>query len=135
MVDEAQDIGAQAFTLIRSLVPESPNDLFIVGDGHQRIYHNKVVLSQCGINVRGSRSKKLKINYRTTEETRQFAVGLLTGVKVDNLDGEADTSNDYLSLLHGEKPMITHEADFKEEAATRAEKGCLFHHLLFLVRY
>ena len=118
MVDEAQDIGAQAFTLIRSLVPESPNDLFIVGDGHQRIYHNKVVLSQCGINVRGSRSKKLKINYRTTEETRQFAVGLLTGVKVDNLDGEADTSNDYLSLLHGEKPMITHAADFKEEAAT-----------------
>ncbi|HFT8810555.1 TPA: 3'-5' exonuclease, partial [Escherichia coli] len=31
---------------------------------------------------------------------------------------EADTSNDYLSLLHGEKPMITHAADFKEEAAT-----------------
>nr|MCV5143103.1 DNA helicase [Escherichia coli] len=81
----------------------SPNDLFIVGDGHQRIYRNKVVLGQCGINVRGRRSKKLKINYRTTEETRQFAVGLLTGVKVDNLDGEADTSNDYLSLLHGEK--------------------------------
>ncbi|EPZ2125339.1 UvrD-helicase domain-containing protein [Escherichia coli] len=118
VVDEAQDIGAPAFTLIRSLVPESPNDLFIVGDGHQRIYRNKVVLGQCGINVRGRRSKKLKINYRTTEETRQFAVGLLTGVKVDNLDGEADTSNDYLSLLHGEKPMITHAADFKEEAAT-----------------
>ncbi|EBU6180195.1 DNA helicase, partial [Salmonella enterica] len=64
------------------------------------------------------RSKKLKINYRTTEETRQFAVGLLTGVKVDNLDGETDSSNDYLSLLHGEKPMITYASDFKEEAAT-----------------
>ncbi|EJQ4912753.1 ATP-dependent helicase, partial [Salmonella enterica] len=118
VVDEAQDIGAPAFTLIRSLVPESPNDLFIVGDGHQRIYRNKVVLGQCGINVRGRRSKKLKINYRTTEETRQFAVGLLTGVKVDNLDGETDSSNDYLSLLHGEKPMITYASDFKEEAAT-----------------
>ncbi len=57
VVDEAQDIGAPAFTLIRSLVPESPNDLFIVGDGHQRIYRNKVVLGQCGINVRGRRSK------------------------------------------------------------------------------
>jgi len=118
VVDEAQDIGAPAFTLIRSLVPESPNDLFIVGDGHQRIYRNKVVLGQCGINVRGRRSKKLKINYRTTEETRRFAVGLLTGVKVDNLDGEADASNDYLSLLHGDLPTITHATDFKEEAGT-----------------
>ena len=55
--------------------------------------------SVSGINVRGRRSKKkLKINYRTTEETRQFAVGLLTGVKVDNLDGETDSCNDYLSF-------------------------------------
>ncbi|WP_429033538.1 UvrD-helicase domain-containing protein [Aeromonas media] len=38
VVDEAQDIGSPAFTLIRSLVPDSANDLFIVGDGHQRIY-------------------------------------------------------------------------------------------------
>lgn len=118
VVDEAQDIGSPAFTLIRSLVPDSANDLFIVGDGHQRIYRNKVVLGQCGINVRGRRSKKLKINYRTTEETRQFAVALLTGVNVDNLDGEQDASNDYLSLLHGEKPIITHSADFKAEADT-----------------
>lgn len=118
VVDEAQDIGSPAFTLIRSLVPESPNDLFIVGDGHQRIYRNKVVLGHCGINVRGRRSKKLKINYRTTEETRKFAVALLSGVQVDDLDGEQDAGNDYLSLLHGDKPIITHAADFKSEALT-----------------
>nr|MBC8550092.1 UvrD-helicase domain-containing protein [Candidatus Brocadiales bacterium] len=64
VVDEAQDLGSQAFNLIRSLVPEGANDLFIVGDAHQRIYgRNKVVLGQCGINIRG-RSRKLKINYR-----------------------------------------------------------------------
>ncbi|MGE6101706.1 3'-5' exonuclease, partial [Aeromonas salmonicida] len=117
VVDEAQDIGAPAFTLIRSLVPEAPNDLFIVGDGHQRIYRNKVVLGQCGINVRGRRSKKLKINYRTTEETRRFAVALLTGVNVDDLDGAVDDNNDYLSLLHGDQPIITRSADFRAEAA------------------
>lgn len=87
-------------------MPEGMNDLFIVGDGHQRIYRNKVVLGQCGINVRNVEVKKLKINYRLTEETRQFAVSLLTGVKVDDLDGEADESKDYLSLLHGEHPII-----------------------------
>lgn len=118
VVDEAQDIGVPAFTLIRSIVPEGPNDLFIVGDGHQRIYRNKVVLGQCGINVRGRRSKKLKINYRTTEETRQFAVSLLTGIKVDDLDGNTDEMKGYLSLLHGEQPMISNFADFKEESET-----------------
>ena len=117
VVDEAQDMGAAAFSLIRSLVPESPNDLFIVGDGHQRIYRNKVILSQCGINVRGRRSKKLKINYRTTEETRRYAMTLLNGVTTDNLDGELDRDNDYLSLLHGEAPTISHHGTYSDEVS------------------
>jgi hypothetical protein len=55
VVDEAQDMGPQAFKLIRQLVPggDRENDLFIVGDAHQRIYGQQVVLSRCGINVRG----------------------------------------------------------------------------------
>ena len=70
IVDEAQDMGAQAYRLIRQIVPAGANDLFVVGDGHQRIYgRNKVVLGRCGIDVRG-RSRKLRLNYRTTEETR-----------------------------------------------------------------
>ena len=38
VVDEAQDMAAQAWRLIRSIVPNGRNDLFIVGDAHQRIY-------------------------------------------------------------------------------------------------
>ncbi len=54
IVDEAQDMGAQAYRLIRHIVPAGANDLFVVGDGHQRIYgRNKVVLGRCGIDVRG----------------------------------------------------------------------------------
>lgn len=37
IVDEAQDMGMQAFRLLRSMVSEGTNDLFIVGDAHQRI--------------------------------------------------------------------------------------------------
>ena len=85
IVDEAQDMGMEAFKLIRQMIPESrgelKNDLFIVGDAHQRIYRHKVVLGRCGINIKG-RSKKLKINYRTTEETRSWAVKLLEGKAV-----------------------------------------------------
>lgn len=106
IVDEAQDMGTQAFMLIRALVPVGPNDLFIVGDGHQRIYgKNKVVLGQCGIDIRG-RSSRLKINYRTTDETRKLAVGVLEGVQVDDLDGGEDTQKFYHSLMHGPAPEI-----------------------------
>ncbi|HEY9136593.1 MAG TPA: 3'-5' exonuclease [Pseudomonadales bacterium] len=106
VVDEAQDMGAQAFKLIRALVPEGKNDLFIVGDAHQRIYgRNKVVLGKCGINIRG-RSRKLKINYRTTDEIRRWAVGLLEGRGIDDLDGGEDSNALYKSLTHGEAPVI-----------------------------
>ena len=55
IVDEAQDMGAQAYRLIRALVPEGPDDLFIVGDGHQRIYgRSRVVLGRCGIRIVGT---------------------------------------------------------------------------------
>jgi len=116
IVDEAQDMGTQAFMLVRALVPSGHNDLFIVGDGHQRIYgKNKVVLGQCGIDIRG-RSSRLKINYRTTDETRKLAVGILEGVTVDDLDGGEDTHAFYHSLMHGPAPDIRCFDSMSEQA-------------------
>lgn len=116
IVDEAQDMGTQAFMLIRALVPPGPNDLFIVGDGHQRIYgKNKVVLGHCGINIRG-RSARLKVNYRTTDETRKMAVGVLEGVSVDDLDGGEDNQTFYHSLMHGPMPVIRCFESMAEQA-------------------
>ncbi|MBU0922226.1 MAG: UvrD-helicase domain-containing protein [Pseudomonadota bacterium] len=115
IVDEAQDMGTQAFMLIRALVPPSPNDLFIVGDGHQRIYgKNKVILGQCGIDIRG-RSARLKVNYRTTDETRRVAVGVLEGVSVDDLDGGEDSQVYYHSLMHGPTPAIKSFSSMAEQ--------------------
>lgn len=115
IVDEAQDMGMQAFKLIRKMIPEEKkNDLFIVGDAHQRIYRHKVVLGHCGINIRG-RGRKLRINYRTTDETRKWAVGLLKGVKIDDLDGGTDDQKGYKSLLHGVMPDVRHFDTFQEE--------------------
>jgi superfamily I DNA/RNA helicase/mRNA-degrading endonuclease RelE of RelBE toxin-antitoxin system len=118
IVDEAQDMGMETFKLIRQMIPESrgelKNDLFIVGDAHQRIYRHKVVLSRCGVNIKG-RSKKLKINYRTTEETRKWAVKLLEGKAIDDLDGGLDSQKGYKSLLHGESPEVRCFNSFTEE--------------------
>lgn len=106
IVDEGQDLSPSAYRLIRSLAGEPhKNDIFIVGDAHQRIYRNKAVLSKCGINVRG-RASKLRINYRTTEEIRKYAFGLLKGVSFDDLDEAYDDGDNCQSLTHGEVPQI-----------------------------
>jgi len=116
IVDEAQDMGEQAFKLIRQLIPggDKQNDIFIVGDAHQRIYKYKVVLGQCGINIRG-RGRKLRINYRTTEETKKWALGVLKGIKADDLDGGIDSPKGYRSLLHGTKPILEHFDSYAKE--------------------
>lgn len=106
IVDEGQDLSPSAFRLIRALAGKPhDNDIFIVGDAHQRIYRNKATLSKCGINVRG-RSKKLRINYRTTEEIRKYAFALLNGVSFDDMDEDYDNGDNCQSLTHGEPPTI-----------------------------
>lgn len=118
IVDEAQDMGEQAFRLVRAIVPESPtgdrNSLFIVGDAHQRIYARRASMSGCGISVRG-RSKRLRLNYRTTQEIRAWAVSVLEGVSVDDLDEGTDTLRGYVSLLHGVAPQLVACASETEE--------------------
>jgi superfamily I DNA/RNA helicase len=104
VVDETQDFGAQALRLLRAMVPTQANDLFFVGDGHQRIYpRNRASMSACGIDIRG-RSRKLYLNYRTTEEIRRAAVALLEGVEVDDLDEGSDEIRKYKSVSRGPAP-------------------------------
>ncbi|MXZ82392.1 MAG: AAA family ATPase [Synechococcus sp. SB0666_bin_14] len=115
IVDEAQDLDRASFELIRALAGEPhTNDIFIVGDPHQRIYGKPVVLGRCGIEIRG-RSRKLRINYRTTEETRVWATAVLNGLDFDDLDGGSDPASDYRSLLHGDEPLIKQCEDPAEE--------------------
>lgn len=67
IVDEAQDLSPWQWRLLRAAVPSGPDDLFLVGDTHQRIYDHRVSLKQVRIDIAG-RSERLKINYRTTAE-------------------------------------------------------------------
>ncbi len=118
IVDEAQDMGEQAFRLIRSIVPLRPdgdaNSIFIVGDAHQRIYARKASMSACGIAIRG-RSRKLKLNYRTTDDIRRWAVAILQGVSVDDLDEGLDSLEGYTSLLKGPSPDLNGYDTIDEE--------------------
>ncbi|AXG81281.1 UvrD-helicase domain-containing protein [Streptomyces paludis] len=103
VVDEAQDLHPAQWRFLRALVPPGPDDLFLAGDTHQRIYGNKVSLRSIGVQVVG-RSYRLRINYRTTREILAWAASLLTGEEPDDMDGGDETLSGYRSTLRGARP-------------------------------
>lgn len=115
IIDEGQDLSMSAYMLLRTIAGEEhTNDIFIVGDSHQRIYKNKAVLSKAGVNIRG-RSSKLKINYRTTEEIRKYATAILNDINFDDMDEGIDSNKECQSLTHGIKPVIQQFKTANEE--------------------
>lgn len=122
VADEVQDLSLSELRFLRALVPEGPNDLFLVGDTHQRIYGHKASLGAAGINVRGRRSNRLRLNYRTTQAIRRFAIALYRGVDVDDLDEGKDEGKDFRSLRVGPPPRVAHFAtEAEEERAVAAQ--------------
>ncbi len=114
--DEVQDFSTSELRLLRTLAPEAANSLFVVGDGHQRIYGPPVRMGACGIEIRG-RSRRLKLNYRTTEQIRDRAVAILEGREIDDLDGGVDSLKGFVSLRHGPSPVVQNFAREADEAA------------------
>ncbi|MDB2686769.1 UvrD-helicase domain-containing protein [Mariniblastus sp.] len=118
LVDEVQDFSLEALRLIRALSPieeETPDPLCVVGDGHQRVYGTRVPMSRAGIEVRG-RSRRLKINYRTSEQIRRYAQGILEGVEADDLDDGTTTTLGDHCLYQGPEPLVEKASDAKSEA-------------------
>jgi hypothetical protein len=124
IVDESQDMGEQAFRLIRAIVPEGTsgdqNTIFIVGDAHQRIYGRRASMASCGINIRG-RSRRLRLNYRTSDEIRTWAVSILEGMSVDDLDDGLDSLSGYTSVFRGPAPELVSYASEDEETSSLIE--------------
>jgi mRNA-degrading endonuclease RelE of RelBE toxin-antitoxin system len=117
LADEVQDLTPNELRLLRAIVPKGPADMFLVGDAHQRIYGGVVRMGACGIEIRG-RSKRLKLNYRTTDEIRTQAVAVLEGLDIDDLDGGSDSLKGYRSLRSGPVPELLHfDTSGEEEAA------------------
>lgn len=130
LVDELQDFGLEALKLLRAISPiqeKLVNPLCVVGDGHQRLYSKVAVpLSRAGIDVRG-RSRRLKINYRTSEQIRQWAHGILAGISIDDLDGETVTTMGDRSVFKGAAPQVATVASERQasEAIATWVKGLI----------
>ncbi|MBP5896462.1 UvrD-helicase domain-containing protein [Streptomyces scabiei] len=106
VVDEAQDLRPAHWKMLRAMAdPDLPNDMFIAGDTHQRIYDHQVALGALGINIRG-RASRLTLSYRTTKEILAKALRVVEDkhVTFDDLDDGTDNLAGYRSVLHGPAP-------------------------------
>lgn len=113
VVDEAQDLTPLHFQLLRALVAEGPDDLFLCEDSHQRIYGRKVTLSHYGIEIRG-RARRLTLNYRTTAQNLAWAVNVLEGGSFTDLEGRAE-EHPYRSSRSGPAPILVPAGSPREQ--------------------
>lgn len=127
LVDEAQDFHAGHWRLLRALVPPQANDLFIAEDSHQRIYGQKLTLKDYDINIVG-RSRRLKVNYRTTQQNLEYALAMLDGHSWQALEENPDDPEEltalvgYISLRGGPEPQVLRASNAQEERKLAFEK-------------
>ncbi|MCO8271804.1 AAA family ATPase [Actinoplanes sp. TRM 88003] len=114
VVDEAQDLSAAHWKMLRAMVPAGPDDMFLAGDTHQRIYDNHVTLGSLGINIRG-RSTRLTLSYRTTRQILAAALEVMSGEVYDDLNGGEENLAGYRSLLRGDQPVFRGAATWAQE--------------------
>ncbi|MEW1583946.1 UvrD-helicase domain-containing protein [Micromonospora vinacea] len=104
LVDEGQDLSPTQWQLLRALVDEHPDDLFIAEDSHQRIYGTRAVLGRYGVAIVG-RSQRLTLNYRTTAQNLHYAMNILDGGEYVDLEEERDETG-YRSARTGPAPTV-----------------------------
>ncbi|PZA06082.1 MULTISPECIES: 3'-5' exonuclease [unclassified Meiothermus] len=112
LVDETQDFGPAELLLVKSLAPVEEDGLFFALDPAQRIYRSPLPWQALGLDIRG-RSRRLKVNYRSTRQV----VGLAERILPKKLEEE---QREVLSLLQGPEPEVrgfTREEEALEELA------------------
>lgn len=115
IIDEAQDFHAGHWRFLRASVAPGPNDIFLAEDSHQRIYGQRLVLSRFGISTRGRASRRLTLNYRTTQQNLDYAVAILAGEHWRDSEDEVDSTRGYRSSRRGPEPIIAHAEDSSGE--------------------
>jgi superfamily I DNA/RNA helicase len=113
LVDEGQDLSPSHWQLLRSLVGEHPDDLFIAEDAHQRIYGTRVVLGRYGVAIVG-RSQRLTLNYRTTAQNLQYAMSIIDSGQYVDLEDQPETTG-YRSARTGPAPIIESADSLSDE--------------------
>lgn len=119
LVDESQDFGTTEMQIIRKLVVENSNDIFLCGDAAQQVSSKHQNLKQSGIDIPSARSKKLSLNYRNSRDVLKAAYHVL----LENLSEEMISGRDFDILdpsyanFNGPTPLIMSESSIQKEIA------------------
>lgn len=117
LIDEAQDFHAGHWKFLRAVAKRGPNDIFIAEDSHQRIYGQRLVLRNYGIETRGRASSKLRVNYRTTAQNLGYATAILEGAEWLDSEEDVDELTGYHSVRQGPAPIVLNSSSKAEEAS------------------
>jgi superfamily I DNA/RNA helicase len=77
LVDELQDFGTTELAIIRKLVAQNENDLFLCGDGAQQVQYKHHQIRTAGINIQPTNYLKITKNYRNSREILEAADQIL----------------------------------------------------------
>ena len=119
IADEIQDFGPEALKLLRALAPdhdriaslkEVEGDLFLVGDIREQIYGRELSFLACGIRIKGPRTQRLSVSYRTTAEIAAAAECILEG-------GAATRRTPAAGDRHGPEPALYAGREFDDEVS------------------
>ena len=78
-------------------------------------------MTKCGIDIRRQEPEAEGLLQNFRRRIRRWAVGVLHGVTVDDLDDATDDLKGYRSLFHGPAPEIVFEKTSKAEIMALAE--------------
>src|SRR5690606_3947774 len=118
---EAQDLHATHWLMLRALVAEGPDDLFIAEGSRQRSYGRPGGRGRLGIEIVG-RSRRLTLDYRTTAQNLDSAVGVLSGADFQDLEeGREFAVEQYRSARTGPRPILRQCDSAAEELRVMAD--------------
>ncbi|NUS08045.1 MAG: AAA family ATPase [Nonomuraea sp.] len=121
VVDEAQDISPAQWRLLRAAAPHAHDDLFVVGDPHQRVTDTRVALGAVGI---PAVQHTLRISHRLPQEILSFVVRLRGGGPANGLVNGVAEMYGYRATHNGERPMVrAYESPESELAGLRTTVG------------
>ena len=117
LVDEGQDFGNIELEIVRALAPHDTNDLFVCGDAAQAVTTKYQNLKGAGIDVAGTRSKKLALNYRNNRDILSVAHKILAeNFTEDMIDREDfDVFDPEFSARGGSTPLLLEASDLEHE--------------------
>jgi hypothetical protein len=117
LVDEAQDFGTTELSIVRMLVPEGPNDIFLCGDIAQTVLPKHRQVNEAGL--QNIARERIRRNYRNSREILATAYDLLKQNLHEELfeSGDLEILDPKFSSFSGSAPVALVAETLAEEIA------------------